>query len=80
MKINGKKITAKYFGYDGCHKIYLLEDEIEREDCQANDYDIYPISDLQKTHNDSCYLRFISPWDLNKPNYVNQAEEAEFEF
>ena len=31
MKINGIEITAKHFVYDGCHKIYLINSEADRE-------------------------------------------------
>ena len=79
MKINGKETQAKSFAYDGCHKIYLLENEEEWEDALSNDYDVYPISMLQEKFYRSCSLRFISPWNLDKRNYVNQFEEAEFE-
>jgi hypothetical protein len=76
MKINGKEIVAKSFAYDGCHKIYLLDNEEEWEDALSNDYDIYPISKLKEKFERSCSLRFISPWNLDKPNYVNQFEPA----
>jgi hypothetical protein len=79
MKINGKETKAKSFAYDGCHKIYLLENEEEWEDALSNDYDVYPISKLQEKFDSSCSLRFISPWNLDKRNYVNQFEDAVFE-
>jgi hypothetical protein len=79
MKINKKEIVAKSFAYDGCHKIYLLDNEEQWEDALANDYDVYPISKLQEKFESSCSLRFISPWDLSKRNYVNQFEDAVFE-
>jgi hypothetical protein len=79
MKINGKETKAKSFAYDGCHKIYLLENEEEWEDALDNDYDVYPISKLQEKFDSSCGLRFISPWNLDKRNYVNQFEDAVFE-
>lgn len=79
MKINGKDIKAMGFAFDGCHKIYLLDNEEEWEDALSNDYDVFPISKLQEKFESSCGLRFISPWNLDKPNYVRQFEEAVFE-
>lgn len=26
MKINNKEVIGKQFAYDGCHKIYIIED------------------------------------------------------
>ena len=30
IKINGIEVVGDYFAYDGCHKIYILEDEKDR--------------------------------------------------
>jgi hypothetical protein len=78
MKINAIDITAKYFAYDGCHKIYLIEtdeDKYESSDCG---YDIHPISKLKETYESSCGLQFISNWQLTK-DYVKQFERADFQ-
>lgn len=78
MKINNIEISAKYFGYDGCHKIYLIETEEQRREAQSSEYTVLHISKLKKTFENSCGLRFISSWDLSKSNIVDQCEEAEF--
>lgn len=78
MKINGKEIKAEMFAYDGCHKIYLLNNDEEM--CQALecDYGIYDISLLKEKYENSCPLRFINNWDLT--SVVKQGEEnVEFE-
>ena len=77
MKINGKETLAKQFAYDGCHKIYLIENEQQLQEARWNEYSIYPISKLKQTFEDSCELRFISDWGLSK-HYVNQFEDAVF--
>ena len=77
MKINNKTTNAKMFAYDGCHKIYLIESEQQLSEARANEYSIYPISQLQRTYEDSCDLRFINDWGLSK-NYVQQFQNAEF--
>ena len=79
MKINGQQvITNGTFAYDGCHKIYICETE---EDCiKAKDigYNIFDIKLLETAYENSCDLKFISNWKLNK-TYVGQFEDAVFE-
>ena len=77
MQINGKKVTQKQFAYDGCHKIYLLDDETDVKEALACDYEIHDISKLQETFYASCGLRFIHNWKLTK-TYVNQFDNAIF--
>lgn len=73
MKINGQKTNATHFAYDGCHKIYLIEDEMDLNEANIMGYDILPISRLEKTFNESCVLQFISNWKLDK-SYAEQFE------
>lgn len=56
--------NIKQFAYDGCHKIYLIENEENLEQAKASGYDIYPIKELEEKFNNSCGLRFINTWDL----------------
>ncbi|MBE6139316.1 MAG: hypothetical protein E7174_02265 [Firmicutes bacterium] len=77
MKINGIEINAKKFAYDRCHKIYLLEDLKDEEDASYYDYEILNIKDLADTYKNSCSLRFISNWKLDKV-IVKQFEDAIF--
>jgi len=74
MKINGKEVLGKSFAYDGCHKIYILEDEEDEEQALEYEYNIYHIDEIEDTYENSCPLRFISNWKLNK-RYVEQFEE-----
>lgn len=78
MKVNGVTIVGIEFAYDGCHKIYVIENIEERKDAIKYGYNIHPIEQLENTWNRSCHLRFIHNWALNK-TYVNQFEDAEFE-
>jgi hypothetical protein len=71
--INGQETSAKEFAYDGCHKIYLLENEGDREEARCSGYSIVPISRLQKTFDSSCGLQFIDNWKLDKC-YVSQSD------
>lgn len=82
MKINGKQVIGNKFAYDGCHKIYILEDKEDIEDVKNNGYnenDIFDIKDIEFIYNTSCPLRFIRNWKLTK-TYVSQFENARFEY
>ena len=74
VKVNGTKIIGDKFAYDGCHKIYIIEDEQDLEDAKNYGYEIYDIGELLHCWNNSCSLRFISNWKLDK-KYVEQCEE-----
>lgn len=78
LKINGKEVLGKEFAYDGCHKIYIIEDKEDREQAKEFGYSFYPISDLQSAYENSCELKFINNWKLDK-TYVGQFENATFE-
>ena len=74
MKINGSTIEGNKFAYDGCHKIYIIEDEQDEIDARDLGYDIYSIELILDYYNSSCPLRFISNWKLNK-HFVRQCED-----
>lgn len=76
MKVNGYEITQKFFAYDGCHKIYLIDDE-DMADVEKTNYEIVPIEYLPNVWSVSCGLRFIRTWKLE--SIVGQYEEAVFE-
>lgn len=67
------EITEDKFAYDGCHKIYMLNNDKEAEEAKKFGYSILPIEDLEKTFINSCELRFIQTWDLKK-TYIDQFE------
>lgn len=73
LKVNGIEITQKQFAYDGCHKIYLLEDN-EIADALNNNYEIVPIKKLAEKFVGSCGLRFIDHWNLDKKGVVPQCQ------
>ena len=70
--------NVKQFAYDGCHKIYLIENEENLKSAKASGYGIYPIEELEEKFNSSCGLRFINTWDLETivPQF---AEDVKFE-
>ena len=77
MTINGHKITEKQFAYEGCHKIYLIANDEQRDQALSLNYHILPIEDIEETFIGSCPLRFIDTWDFK--SIVAQGEEAIFE-
>lgn len=78
MRINGIKVNGKEFAFDGCHKIYILETDQEKIEAIGLGYSLHPIKDIVMVYKNSCPLRFISTWALDK-QYVEQGEEAEFD-
>lgn len=78
MKINNVDVIGDKFAYDGCHKIYLIEDQEDEQKSRECGYKILDISQLMKTYEYSCELRFIRNWKLDK-SYVAQFEDATFE-
>ena len=76
MKINGHKITGDKFAWDRCHKIYIIEDEQDEIKALDIGYNLYPIDLIQDCYENSCPLRFISNWKLDK-HIVNQFEDEE---
>lgn len=65
------------FAYDGCHKIYLIEDEEDKKQAIETEYMIMKIEDLPRIWAESCSLRFINNGKLTR-QYVGQFEKAEF--
>ena len=77
MKVNGKRIYGDAFAYDGCHKIYILEDANDVAEAEFYEYKVMYIEGLKDVFENSCPLRFISNWKLTT-HYVVQWENAVF--
>ena len=78
LKINGKEVLGKEFAYDGCHKIYIIEDNNDKNKALERGYKVYSIEEIESAYNNSCELRYISNWKLDN-TYVYQGEKATFE-
>ena len=84
--INGREVKGIGFVYDGCHKIYILEDMNDYSnvlDVWGDDELLYGLEELEYVYNKSCGLRFISTWKLEDKNrivYAEQCEDAVFEW
>jgi hypothetical protein len=51
--------------YDGCHKLYFLQNEAQLESAQSYDYEIHSSSELKQLWENSCPLRFVTKWGLD---------------
>lgn len=76
--VNGQLIKGTKFAFDGCHKFYIIEDEQDEAEAIQIGYDLYCLCELPKYFANSCSLRFINNWKLDKC-YVAQCEKAVFE-
>ena len=76
VTINGVTVSADQFGWDGCHKIYLITSEAGMDDMIEFGYTLFPVGDLQEVWDLSCGLRFIDDADLCA-TYVSQMDEDE---
>lgn len=79
MYINNKEVKGEKFAYEGCHKIYIIEDSQDEKDAIEIGYNIYPISELEEIYLESCSLKFIRNWKLDKV-YALQFENAIFSY
>lgn len=61
------------FAYDGCHKIYIIQNESELKIAKSYGYRIYDLDELEEKYNHSCSLKFIVSWDLSQ-SYIGQFE------
>ena len=75
MKVNGKLVKAEEFAFDGCHKIYLLDNANDRIEALDDGYEIVPIEQLRSTYECSCPLKFIRNWGLTQ-TYIPQCSET----
>lgn len=81
VKVSYQELEAQGFyavAFDGCHKIYLLKTEDEKDQCEGLDYEVYKLSSLKDIYEDSCPLRFIQDWDTSETPLVRQGQKAKF--
>lgn len=80
LKLNDREgnlynIPGFKIAWDGCHKIYVVASDIDQEEAVSLKYDLYELDQLPKIWEESCLLKFISPWDLHT-NYIEQGDMA----
>ncbi|MFZ2992405.1 MAG: hypothetical protein WA061_01705 [Microgenomates group bacterium] len=65
--------------WDGCHKIYFLQDEGRVAQARGYEYDIYPSSKVRELFENSCGLRFVSRWGYDNPDFMHEWNINQFE-
>lgn len=70
LKLNDREgtlynIPGFKIAWDGCHKIYIVASERDQEEAVRLNYNLYELDQLPKIWEESCPLKFISPWGLN---------------
>lgn len=76
IRINDTLVLGDQVAFDGCHKLYVIEDEGDLAQMVECEYDIHPIQELPALYAGSCPLRFIMNAKLDK-TYVDQFEDDE---
>lgn len=83
VTINNQTSPATEFAWNGCRKIYLLDNGDTDKNGENGymlskngepGYKVLPVSELQRVWDQSCPLRFINNWALDK-NHVPQCYE-----
>lgn len=75
------EVLASMFGYDGCHKIYLITDSKDESEAMDYGYELWGVDNLPTIWDATCPLRFIQFWDVEnlKGNLVPQCHDAKIE-
>lgn len=63
--------------FDGCHKIYICENDEDLKEAKEYGYQIHELYELKTLFEKSCPLKFIYNWSLTE-YYVGQGEGAKF--
>lgn len=75
-KVKEAAPEARQFAWDGCHKIYIIENEREAIEAEQIGYIVLNIEDaLGPTWEKSCELKFINFWDLDKDAIIPQCDD-----
>ena len=84
MIIINKETNKRYnlnpnnkIAYDGCHKIYICENNEDIEEAKKAGHKIHELNELEDLFNKSCALVFIYNWNFTE-FYVGQGESAKF--
>ena len=69
-KIAAIEASGFPLAYDGCHKIYFLEDEERQKECARFGYKpFHPSSEIRSLIDRSCGLVFVSRWGLDNNDF-----------
>jgi hypothetical protein len=68
-KIHAIETSGLPVAYDGCHKIYFLEDDKRHAEAVEFEYQIHPASEIRKLILSSCGLVFVSRWGFDNDDF-----------
>lgn len=71
-KIKAIEESGLLLVWDGCHKIYFLEDAAREAEARLMGYeeeDFYPATEVRKLIGDSCGLVFVSRWGHDNSDF-----------
>ena len=72
-KIKAIEQSGFPLAWDGCHKIYFLEDDASRDEAKESGYSIFVSSAvLKKLIRDSCWLVFVSRWGRDNDDFEHR--------
>lgn len=65
--------------WDGCHKIYFLQDAGREAQAREFGYSIYPSDRLAELIEDSCSLVFVTRWGYDNDDFAHPWNIEQFE-
>jgi len=65
--------------WDGCHRMYFLQDAGREAEAISFGYDIYPSADIRRMYEISCPLRLVSRWGYDNPDFEHEWNIDQFE-
>lgn len=69
QKIQAIEAAGHPLAWDGCHKIYFLQDEERLAQAREFGYEIFTAGELRDLISDSCGLVFVSRWGFNNSDF-----------
>jgi len=79
QKIATIETSEMPLAWDGCHKIYFLQDDGRETQARSFGYDIYPCSQLRQMIADSCSLVFVSRWGYDNDDFADPLNIEQFD-
>ena len=65
--------------WDGCHKIYMLQEEQAETEARDMGYTVFAASELPEIWDSSCSLRFVNRWALAEESIEGFRHELNIE-
>ena len=65
--------------YDGCHKIYWLENSNDLKEALELEYEIHAASQVRELYYNSCGLEFVSSWSYAGQNKRHPLDISQWE-